>query len=68
MAFWYGSRLVIKGELQGADVMVVFFAMLMGAMVCRVIIICSSINELLKGTYCSSYIHAISGSRIGCCL
>ena len=32
MAFWYGSRQVIDGDLNGADVMVVFFSMLMGAM------------------------------------
>lgn len=32
MAFWYGSRLVIKSELSATDVMVVFFSMLRGAM------------------------------------
>ncbi|KAI8821160.1 P-loop containing nucleoside triphosphate hydrolase protein [Fimicolochytrium jonesii] len=32
LAFWYGSRLVINGEMEGAQVMVVFFSMLMGAM------------------------------------
>ncbi|KAI9205902.1 P-loop containing nucleoside triphosphate hydrolase protein [Polychytrium aggregatum] len=32
LAFWYGSRLVLQGELAGQDVLVVFFAMIMGAM------------------------------------
>lgn len=32
LAFWYGSRQVIDGKLTGADVMIVFFSMLIGAM------------------------------------
>ncbi|KAL7752500.1 hypothetical protein RI367_002034 [Sorochytrium milnesiophthora] len=32
LAFWYGAQLVIKDEMDGSQVMVVFFAMLMGAM------------------------------------
>ncbi|KDQ55808.1 hypothetical protein JAAARDRAFT_37231 [Jaapia argillacea MUCL 33604] len=32
LAFWYGSRLVIKGEMTGANVLVVFFAILLASM------------------------------------
>lgn len=30
LAFWFGSTLVIKGEMIGANVQVVFFAMMLG--------------------------------------
>ncbi|KAI9012502.1 putative ABC transporter protein [Phycomyces nitens] len=32
LSFWYGSQLVIKGTMDGPTVLVVFFAMIMGAM------------------------------------
>ncbi|KAI9208122.1 P-loop containing nucleoside triphosphate hydrolase protein, partial [Polychytrium aggregatum] len=32
LAFWYGSKLVLNSEMQGQDVLVVFFSMIMGAM------------------------------------
>ncbi|KAL0079725.1 P-loop containing nucleoside triphosphate hydrolase protein [Phycomyces blakesleeanus] len=32
LSFWYGGQLVIKGKLNGPTVLVVFFAMIMGAM------------------------------------
>ncbi len=31
LAFWYGSKLVVRSEMNGADVLVVFMAMLLGA-------------------------------------
>ncbi|KAI8071539.1 p-glycoprotein [Gongronella butleri] len=31
LAFWYGSQLVMKGEFQASQVLVVFFAMIIGA-------------------------------------
>jgi ABC-type multidrug transport system fused ATPase/permease subunit len=32
LAFWYSSRLIVAGEILGGNVLVVFFAMLIGAM------------------------------------
>ncbi|KAI9208123.1 P-loop containing nucleoside triphosphate hydrolase protein [Polychytrium aggregatum] len=32
LAFWYGSRLVLSSDMEGQDVLVVFFSMIIGAM------------------------------------
>ncbi|CAO0789626.1 unnamed protein product [Mucor circinelloides] len=31
LSFWYGSKLTLEGEMEGADVLVVFFSMITGA-------------------------------------
>lgn len=69
LAFWYGSKLVINRELTGADVMVVFFAMLMGAMVCLYVffymLLC--IYKLI-GPDSSANVNAVSGPGSCCSL
>jgi len=32
LGFWYGSKLVAEGEMQGGDLIIVFFSVMIGAM------------------------------------
>lgn len=47
LSFWYGSRLVRSGQIDGSDVLVVFFAMLIGVM--SLITLPTSIQNITGG-------------------
>lgn len=57
LAFWYGSRLVIDGELKGSDVMVVFFSMLIGAM--ALIAIPTSLQSVGQGQSAAFKVYSV---------